>query len=238
MLCSHFSSCRSVTGSSLSLSIIFILFLHFSLLERLILLSVQTFPQAHTLLLPLLSCESLSFSTGSGLCQGSAGASAVGSVTPHVGVCSQWDVQLCWAGCPPVPNPEITAVIITKSLSLWEGKDFLCFKRQWTAYRSLIMLREKAGTSAVAYSHLAPKEHAGTNSHIWELPCDQGVWSHSYLTSDTFMHLKQFPSRKRISTDVMEAAERVNCYFRWSAFGSLTDFWKGFIAFSCVQNTR
>lgn len=184
------------------LSIIFILFLYFSLLEQPILLAVQTCSQAHTLLLPLLSCENFPFSTGSGLCQGSAGAPAVGSVTPHEGVCAQWEVQLCWVACPPVPTTEITTVIITKPLSFGEGKCFLCFKRQWTAYRSLIMLREKAGTSIVCL-HL--RNMLGSVLIFGNSPCDQGVSSHSHLTSDIFMHIKQFPSRKKIFTAVVEA---------------------------------
>lgn len=143
--CSHLSSCRSVTGSSLSLSIIFILLLQFSLLEQPSLLSLQIDSQDHTLLLPLLSCERFP--------------------SPQALVCAQWEVQLCRAGGPPVPNTEITAMIITKSLSLGEGKDFLCFKGLCTPYRILIMLRKKVGTS----------------------PCDQGVSSRSYLTSDTFI---------------------------------------------------
>lgn len=35
---------------------------------------------------------------GSGLCSGRAGAPAVGSVSPA------WELQLCWAGCPPAPS--------------------------------------------------------------------------------------------------------------------------------------
>lgn len=122
----------------------------------------------------------------------------------HSGKCS-------FAGLvPPVPNTEITTVIIAKPLSLSEGKDFHCFKKQCTAYRSLIMLRKKAGTSTVS-----PTQHlrnmlgsvlmfAKGNSPVMETI--SGVSSDSYLTSNTFTHIKQFPSRWRISTDIMETA--------------------------------
>lgn len=190
---------------SLSVPIIFILLFQFSLLEQPSLLLLQTYSCiAITPPFPL----KIPFSPGSGLWQWECRSTC--SVIPTRGILCTVGSAALLPWFPPVPNTEITTVIIAKPLSLSEGKDFHCFKKQCTAYRSLIMLRKKAGTSTVS-----PTQHlrnmlgsvlmfAKGNSPVMETI--SGVSSDSYLTSNTFTHIKQFTSRWRISTDIMETA--------------------------------